>query len=189
MKPSFSRFSSSSFLSSQAILRILSSTTLPEGGLKGHFPSNICIWPSYCVVLKHFEVLFLSSSSSLCPTPWFTYELGSYRSIPTNPNREKWALTETQMEYVRQSSLSHLTQMGEIRGLVERWHLQAETFHFPSDEAIIILEDVACIYGLPINGPIVIERRFSSSIVYEVEKCYRARFIARLRPNAQLYGI
>ena len=40
-----------------------------------------------------------------------------------------------------------------IMGLVERWRLETNTFHFPSGEATITLEDVAYIYGLPVDGP------------------------------------
>ena len=40
-----------------------------------------------------------------------------------------------------------------IMGLVERWRQETNTFHFPSDEATITLEDVVYIYDLPIYGP------------------------------------
>ena len=44
---------------------------------------------------------------------------------------------------------------GIIWELVERWRPKTNTFHFNSGEATITLEDVAYIYGLPIDGRLV----------------------------------
>ena len=42
-----------------------------------------------------------------------------------------------------------------ITALVERWRSKTNTFHLPCGEATVTLEDVAYIYGLPIDGPAV----------------------------------
>ena len=55
-----------------------------------------------------------------------------------------------------------------ITALIERWPPKTNTFYFPSGEATVSLEDVAYIYGLPINGPIVIDRTFLNSLVSKV---------------------
>lgn len=55
-----------------------------------------------------------------------------------------------------------------ISGLVERWRLETNTFPFPSEDATITLEDITYIYGLPIDGPIVLGRTFSNSKVQDV---------------------
>ena len=47
---------------------------------------------------------------------------------------------------------------GIIWALVERWRPETNTFHFNFGEATITLEDVAYIYGLPINGRLVTGR-------------------------------
>ncbi|KAL0284033.1 UNVERIFIED_CONTAM: Serine/threonine-protein phosphatase 7 long form [Sesamum radiatum] len=39
-----------------------------------------------------------------------------------------------------------------ITALVERWHPGTHTFHFRTREATIILQDIAIIWALPING-------------------------------------
>nr|XP_043639450.1 protein MAIN-LIKE 1-like [Erigeron canadensis] len=42
-----------------------------------------------------------------------------------------------------------------IIALLERWHLETNTFHFPIGEATVTLQDVQVIWGLPIEGPTV----------------------------------
>jgi hypothetical protein len=36
--------------------------------------------------------------------------------------------------------------------LMNRWHLETHTFHLPSGEIRVMLQDIAMILGLPING-------------------------------------
>ncbi|XXG46971.1 hypothetical protein AAC387_Pa02g1692 [Persea americana] len=102
-------------------------------------------------------------------------ELGRFRCIPTNPDKEVWVLTNTQREYVRQAGLQHLAEIDRmvidhalITGLIERWRPETNSFHFPSGEATITLEDVAYIYGLPIEGPVVVGRTFPNALVQSV---------------------
>ena len=72
------------------------------------------------------------------------------------------------MEWVREAGLYHLAQMRWVRidhalimGLIERWRPEINTFHFPSGEATITLEDVVYIYGLPIDGPPMTGRTYT----------------------------
>ncbi|KAL8521152.1 hypothetical protein ACS0TY_011631 [Phlomoides rotata] len=46
-----------------------------------------------------------------------------------------------------------------ITALVERWHSEMHTFHFPIGEVTITLQDVAIIWGLSIEGEPVICRK------------------------------
>lgn len=39
-----------------------------------------------------------------------------------------------------------------IHGLVERWRPETHTFHLPVGEMTITLQDVSCLWGLPIHG-------------------------------------
>jgi Plant mobile domain len=43
-----------------------------------------------------------------------------------------------------------------ITALVERWHRETHSFHFPFGEATVTLQDVAVIWGLPIEGDAMI---------------------------------
>ena len=59
--------------------------------------------------------------------------------------------------------MHHLAEIDEMRidhalitSLIERWRHETNTFHFPFGEATITLEDVAYIYGLPIEGELVV---------------------------------
>ncbi|KAL8515626.1 hypothetical protein ACS0TY_014350 [Phlomoides rotata] len=45
-----------------------------------------------------------------------------------------------------------------ITALVERWRPETHTFHFLVGEVIVTLQDVAIIYGLPIEGEFVVCR-------------------------------
>ena len=69
---------------------------------------------------------------------------------------------------MRQTGLHYLAEIDRmvidhalITGLVERWRAETNTFHFPSSEATVTLEDVAYIYGLPVDGPLVAGRTFA----------------------------
>ena len=44
-----------------------------------------------------------------------------------------------------------------ISALVKRWWSETHTFHLPHGEMSIILQDVKVIYGLPIEGEVLVE--------------------------------
>ncbi|RWR93445.1 serine/threonine-protein phosphatase 7 long form [Cinnamomum micranthum f. kanehirae] len=50
-----------------------------------------------------------------------------------------------------------------ITALVEGWRPETNTFHLPCGEATVTLEDVAYIYGLPIDGPAVTSKALYST--------------------------
>ncbi|QHO41882.1 uncharacterized protein DS421_5g149630 [Arachis hypogaea] len=60
---------------------------------------------------------------------------------------------------VRVTGFYHVSQIGVIQGqsalvttLVERWHPDTHTFHLPTGECVVTLEDIALILGILING-------------------------------------
>ncbi|XXG41516.1 hypothetical protein AAC387_Pa01g1958 [Persea americana] len=55
-----------------------------------------------------------------------------------------------------------------ITALAERLRHETNSFQFPSGEATITLEDVAYLYGLPIDGHLVIRRISQRRMVQEV---------------------
>ncbi|XXG71070.1 hypothetical protein AAC387_Pa07g0404 [Persea americana] len=80
-------------------------------------------------------------------------ETGAYRCINTNPDKDIWELTDRQKEIVRDVGLVNISEIDYMRidhalisGLVERWRPETNTFHLPTDEAMVTLEDVAYIY-------------------------------------------
>ncbi|RWR80953.1 protein MAIN-LIKE 2 [Cinnamomum micranthum f. kanehirae] len=99
-------------------------------------------------------------------------DFGRLRCIPTNPDKNTWSLTKQQKDYVRQTGLHHLADIDRmvidhalITALVERWRPETNSSHFPSGEGTVTLEDVAYIYGLPIEGPLVVGRSFPGKFV------------------------
>ncbi|XP_025629824.1 serine/threonine-protein phosphatase 7 long form homolog [Arachis hypogaea] len=65
--------------------------------------------------------------------------------------------------------LDHPNYSALVNALVERWHPETHTFHFPVGECAVTLEDVALILGLPTNGLPVTEPTLSSYEALEAE--------------------
>ena len=75
----------------------------------------------------------------------------------------------------RRTGLHHLAEIdlmvinhAQITALIERWRPKTNSSHFPSGKAIVMLEDVAYIYGLPIDGSLVAGRTFPGKLVAPV---------------------
>jgi Plant mobile domain len=45
-----------------------------------------------------------------------------------------------------------------MTALVECWRPETHTFHLPVGEVTVTMQDVSCMWGLPISGPPVVER-------------------------------
>lgn len=97
-------------------------------------------------------------------------EPGPLRCIPT-PNHDSWEICDRMWELIRETGLEQLVKIkkieldhGLITGLVERWRPETNTFHLNSGKATVTLEDVAYIYGIPIDGYPVNGRTFSSPL-------------------------
>jgi Plant mobile domain len=43
-----------------------------------------------------------------------------------------------------------------ISAIIERWRRETHTFHLPVGEMTVTLEDVSCLWGLPINEYLVV---------------------------------
>ena len=61
--------------------------------------------------------------------------------------------------YVQRLGLFQVARMKEINidkwllaGLIERWRPETHTFHLPVGEMTVTLQDVSCLWGLPIKG-------------------------------------
>lgn len=74
-------------------------------------------------------------------------------------------------DLIRQTGLEHLAKIkkieldhGLITALVERWRPETNTFHLTSGETTVTLEDIAYIYGLPIDGLPVNGRTFTNPL-------------------------
>ncbi|QHO20287.1 uncharacterized protein DS421_11g336650 [Arachis hypogaea] len=77
---------------------------------------------------------------------------------------------------VRATEFYHVSQIGVIQGqlalvtaLVERWHPDTYTFHLPTGECAVTLEDMALILGIPINGLPVTGTTMTSQEAMEAE--------------------
>ena len=72
-------------------------------------------------------------------------------------------MIEGEREVLASLGLYHITFMLEIRSnsglltaLAERWHSETSSFHLPTGEATVTLEDVWCILWILIVGELVV---------------------------------
>ena len=105
---------------------------------------------------------------------WNGKEPSVYRCIPVDPKSGFWKLNDGQYDIMKRTGLHHLSRICHMRidhalisALIERWRPETNTFHFLSGEATTTLEDVAYIYGLPIDGPPVIGRAYTKRPIIE----------------------
>ncbi|XP_050890711.1 protein MAIN-LIKE 2-like [Lathyrus oleraceus] len=63
------------------------------------------------------------------------------------------------LPYLEQADFSKVAKISSLKidsklvvALLERWRLETHTFHLPTDECTITLEDVSMLFGLRING-------------------------------------
>lgn len=82
---------------------------------------------------------------------------------------EDWEINERMRELIHEVGLEYLARIGKmqidhalISVLGERSRPEMNTFHLNSGEARVTLENVAYIYGLAIDGILVIGRTFST---------------------------
>ena len=75
-------------------------------------------------------------------------------------------------------NLEHLARLGTMRidrdlitALVERWRLETHTFHLPTGEIAPTLQDISCLWGLPISGR-SIAARTDENWEYKVIQCF-----------------
>ncbi|XP_072052432.1 serine/threonine-protein phosphatase 7 long form homolog [Arachis hypogaea] len=91
---------------------------------------------------------------------------------PVPPNR----YNDRVEEHLRITGFYHVSQIGIVQCqkalvnvLIECWHPDTHTFHFPIGECSMTLEDVALIFGLPTDGLPVTRMIMSSFEAMEVE--------------------
>ncbi|RWR91080.1 serine/threonine-protein phosphatase 7 long form [Cinnamomum micranthum f. kanehirae] len=96
------------------------------------------------------------------------------RCIPWDPKNDSWTLNTRMRQYIRRTGLHHFSEIEKMKidhalisGHIERWRPETNTFHFLGGEATVTLEDVAYIYGLPIDGPTVTGRVWSHWMILE----------------------
>jgi Plant mobile domain len=79
--------------------------------------------------------------------------------LNTRATRMRFTLNEQIIPILQRFHLDHLAKLGIIKidrdlitAMVERWRRETHTFHLSVGEMTITLEDVSCLWGLPING-------------------------------------
>ena len=69
---------------------------------------------------------------------------------------ERYALALQRLGLWHVSQLSDVVaDVALISALVERWRPETHTFHLPIGEITVSLQDVSCLWGLPITGEAV----------------------------------
>ncbi|KAK6142915.1 hypothetical protein DH2020_023263 [Rehmannia glutinosa] len=73
-----------------------------------------------------------------------------------------------------------------ITALVERWRSETHTFHLPIGEATVTLQDVAIIWGLPVEGHPVIARDLGRTNLEWMEYC--GEYLGFIPTSGQMRG-
>ncbi|KAI5442317.1 hypothetical protein KIW84_011403 [Lathyrus oleraceus] len=66
------------------------------------------------------------------------------------PQMESW-VSRSGLSSLQRTSLNKI-DTNLVSAFVERWHLETSSFHMPFGEMSITLDDVACLFHLPIRG-------------------------------------
>ena len=81
---------------------------------------------------------------------------------PTRNNQMSILYDERYASALKSLGLWHVSQLTPIEAdvallsaLVERWRPETHTFHLPVGEITVSLQDVSCLWGLPITGKAV----------------------------------
>lgn len=87
-------------------------------------------------------------------------------------------IPERVMCHIREAGFEGVIRCGYIQldhalitALVERWRPETHTFHFPTGEATVTLQDVGVLWGLSVDGMALIGTDFSKSLGDWVDAC------------------
>lgn len=79
--------------------------------------------------------------------------------VTTKAGHMSFQLDNRILPILERFNLAHLARLGTIRldrdlitAILERWRRETHSFHLPTGEITITLEDVLCLWGLPIDG-------------------------------------
>jgi Plant mobile domain len=85
--------------------------------------------------------------------------LQPHNTLPLNAHRPKIPYNVQMDSYLHRLGLYQIMIMGDCQldkslliALVKRWRLEMSIFHLPVGELTVTLEDVCCLWGLPIRG-------------------------------------
>ena len=77
----------------------------------------------------------------------------------------------TSLGWLQDTSYS-LIDHGLICAFVERWHEETSSFHLPSGEMTVTLDNVACLQLFPIDGMLLSHRSISRDVAVELMETY-----------------
>ena len=91
---------------------------------------------------------------------------------PEISNDDMCALHLKNLGLYQFSRIEHVnTDPRLVTALVERWRPETHTFHLSVGETTLTLEDVSCLWGLPISGDVVVDD--SVNDMYDlIERCF-----------------
>lgn len=96
-------------------------------------------WSLDALVSREWRVAVLRVGERLTPTDWVRIEVIRMGYLARFPHTR--------------------TYMAMVTALCERWHRETVTFHLPTREMIVMLEDVYHIFRLLIRGTPIMETR------------------------------